>query len=172
VGSNSDRKSPWRIGALAKAAGVSADTLRHYERKGVLPAPRRTPNGYREYAPEALDRVRLIRRALTIGFTLDELSAVLKARDRGDAPCRRVRDLAAGKLANIEVQLADLRAMRDELRNTLQDWDSRLEQTTAGAQAGLLEAFASRDTSRARTSPLSRAALGHRNLKRKGKRDE
>ena len=69
-----------RAGELARASGVSTDTLRHYERKGVLPAPRRSPNGYREYPAEALARVLLVRRALAVGFTLDELAQILRAR--------------------------------------------------------------------------------------------
>lgn len=164
--SDPNPESSWRIGALAKAAGVSADTLRHYERKGVLPAPRRTANGYREYSGDVLERVRLIRRALTIGFTLDELSAVLQVRDRGGAPCHSVRELAARKLSDIEGQLADLRAMRDELRNTLRDWDSRLAHTAPGEQAGLLGAFAAQPTNK-RISQGRHA--GKRNLKRKGR---
>jgi len=65
----------WRIGELAKATGVSTDTLRHYERKGVLRSAR-SGNGYREYPKNALERVRTIRQALSVGFTLDELSTI------------------------------------------------------------------------------------------------
>ncbi|MDQ3744132.1 MAG: MerR family transcriptional regulator, partial [Acidobacteriota bacterium] len=72
-------------GELARLAGVSTDTLRHYERKGVLPKPRRLGNGYRKYPTNSVERVRLIRRALSVGFTLDELGKFLKARDRGQA---------------------------------------------------------------------------------------
>src|SRR4051812_28459483 len=86
-------------GELARLAGVSSDTLRHYERKGVLPRPLRLSNGYRKYPASSVDRVRLIRRALAVGFTLDELARFLKARDRGQAPCREVRALASEKLA-------------------------------------------------------------------------
>src|SRR2546423_8941552 len=76
------KKTYLRAGELARASGVSTDTLRHYERKGVLPKPRRSPNGYREYAAESLARVLLVRRALAFGFTLDELARVLSARAR------------------------------------------------------------------------------------------
>src|SRR4029078_7507815 len=89
-------------GELARLAGVSSDTLRHYERKGVLPKPLRLSNGYRKYPANSLDRVRLIRRALDVGFTLAELARFMKARDRGQAPCREVRALAAEKLAELE----------------------------------------------------------------------
>jgi DNA-binding transcriptional MerR regulator len=140
-------KGFWRASELAQAAGISTDTLRHYERKGVLTAPRRSANGYREYPAEALARVRLVRRALAIGFTLDELARIFKARDRGGAPCREVRALAAAKLSGVEAQLRELVALRDELRATLQDWDARLANTAASERAGLLETLIASDSS-------------------------
>ncbi|HEY0172366.1 MAG TPA: heavy metal-responsive transcriptional regulator, partial [Pyrinomonadaceae bacterium] len=115
-----------RAGELARAVGVSTDTLRHYERKGVLGRPRRSANGYREYPPGALARVLLVRRALAFGFTLDELARVLRTRERGGAPCREVRALASGKLAEVEARLAGLLELRDELRAIINEWDSRL----------------------------------------------
>ena len=129
-------------GELASLAGVSSDTLRHYERKGVLTRPRRSSNGYRQYPAEALQRVQLVRRALSVGFTLDELSTILKIRDQGGAPCQEVRTLAAQKLSNIESQLRDLTRLRDELRTTLRDWDARLARRTEGERVGLLESLA------------------------------
>ena len=95
---SSDRTG-FRSGELAKAAGVSRDTLRHYERKGIMQKPRRSANNYREYPQEALVRVQVVRRALAVGFTLDELSRIFRKRDAGEIPCRHVRDLAALKLA-------------------------------------------------------------------------
>lgn len=132
----------YRSGELARLAGVSTDTLRHYERKGVLPLARRLNNGYRKYPADSLDRVRLIRRALAVGFTLDELARILKARDRGQAPCREVRALASEKLSEVEGRLTELLALRDELRATLADWDKRLTGKKAGQRAGLLESLA------------------------------
>ena len=132
-------------GELARLAGVSADTLRHYERKGVLPLARRMNNGYRQYSPDSIERVRLIRRALAVGFTLDELARFLKARDRGHAPCREVRALAAEKLTDVESRLNELLALRDELRATLADWDKRLAGKKAGQTVGLLEALAKKE---------------------------
>jgi DNA-binding transcriptional MerR regulator len=128
-----------RSGELAELAGVSSDTLRYYERKGVLARPRRSANGYRLYPPEAVQRVALIRRALALGFTLDELAPVLRVRDGGGAPCKQVRELVAKKLAGIEAQLVDLARLRDDLRDTLQDWDARLSNRRNGERVGLLE---------------------------------
>ncbi len=139
-----EKKVSMLAGELAAAAGVSTDTLRHYERKGVLARPRRAANGYRQYPPEALARVTLVRRALAVGFTVDELARVLKARDGGAAPCREVRALAAGKLAEVEEQLAQLVELRGELRATLAEWDARLARASDGGRAGLLESLAAK----------------------------
>jgi MerR family copper efflux transcriptional regulator len=141
---NGEKGRKRRIGELARAAGVSPDTLRHYERAGVLPAPRRSANGYREFAPDSLARVRLVRQALAVGFTLGELARVLKERDRGGAPCRAVRDLLSTKLAGLEEHLRALRRARTELRALTCDWDARLARVSPGRRAGLLDALSER----------------------------
>ena len=141
VMAQSTKEGLLRSGELARLAGVSTDTLRHYERKGVLAQPRRSMNGYREYGAEALDRVLLVRRALGVGFTLDELARILKRRDRGGVPCREVRELAAAKLAEIETRLSELEAVREDLKAAIKGWDSRLARTPAGERAGLLESL-------------------------------
>ena len=131
-----------RSGELANLCGVSTDTLRHYERLGVLSRPPRTAGGYRRYPGEAAARVKLVRRALEIGFTLEELARILRVRDRGGAPCRQVRALAETKLRQVEQQIADLTALGDHLRRLLADWDTRLTAMPEGGRAGLLEALA------------------------------
>ncbi len=146
-------------------AGVSTDTLRHYERRGVLPAPQRSANGYRQYSAGSLDRVRLIRRALAIGFTIDELAIILKERDRGHAPCRKVRALAEAKLGEIETRLREMESVRDDLRAVLRDWDSRLETAPASGRAGLLEALAKGSLIQERNSPLTPPRLKRRKSK-------
>ena len=136
---------PWRIGELAKATGVSTDTLRHYERKGVLRS-KRSSNGYREYPENALERVRMIRQALAVGFTLNELSAIFRVFDGGEAPCQQVRSLAAQKLADVESHLQEVTTLRNDLRAALKDWDARLAKTAMGQPAGLLKALAARNS--------------------------
>ena len=128
-------------GELADLAGVSRDTLRHYERKGVLPRPLRGHNAYRQYPPEALQRVQLVRRALSVGFTLDELAKVLKVRDAGGAPCEEVRRLAAPKLLSVQDQLRELTKLRDDLQETLSEWDARLARRSPEKRANLLESL-------------------------------
>jgi DNA-binding transcriptional MerR regulator len=131
-----------RTGEVARLAGVSPDTVRLYERRGLLPRPERTSRGYRQYAPAAVDRIRLVRRALALGFTLEELRVVLGARDRGEAPCRVVRTLAAEKLEAVEGRIDDLVQLRDRIRHVLADWDARLAGAPRGTPVGLLHALA------------------------------
>jgi DNA-binding transcriptional MerR regulator len=128
-----------RSGELAALAGISTDTLRHYERMGVLPVPQRSEGNYRLYPAHAVDRVRLIRRSLSVGFSLAELAKILKARDQGRPPCRQVRALMADKLSQLEQEIGQLQAMRDHLRTVLCDWDERLDRTPDGQPAKLLE---------------------------------
>ena len=132
---------PLRSAELARLAGVSPDTLRHYELKGLLPTARRSANGYREYPPEACTRVRLVRRAVALGFSLDELALILNVRDRGGAPCSAVRALAAEKLAILEGRLAELQDACERLRGVLAHWDALLSRTPRGARAALLDAL-------------------------------
>jgi DNA-binding transcriptional MerR regulator len=139
VSGKNEAKETFLIGELAALAGVSRDTLRHYERVGVLPAPFRAANGYRLYRAGALERVRLVRRALAVGFSLDELAQILAARRRGETPCRRVRTLAADKLETIRTRLGELEKLRDELAAVIADWDRRLAGKPEDEAAGLLE---------------------------------
>ena len=136
-----DPRNSMRSGELARLCGVSTDTLRHYERVGVLARAPRTKSGYRQYPPSALDRVRLVRRAISVGFTLEELARVLRIRDKGGAPCRQVRDLALSKLEEVERRLEGLTHVRDHLQTLLKDWDERLGRTAPGQRAGLLESL-------------------------------
>jgi DNA-binding transcriptional MerR regulator len=167
------KKAYVRAGELARAAGVSTDTLRHYERKGVLGAPRRSANGYREYPPDALARVLLVRRALAFGFTLDELARVLRTRERGGAPCREVRALAAGKLEEVESRLRELLALRGELRANLGEWDERLSGAAGGGRAGLLESLTeSRVRSGGQQNIRARLRRGRQRMEGRGTDDE
>lgn len=151
------KKESYLSGELAELTGVSTDTLRHYERKGVLPSPERTHNGYRRYPLEALERVRLVRRALSVGFTLDEMASILKARDQGKAPCREVRDLAGKKLTQVETRLLELKTLRKELRATLDDWNARLSKAAPGERVGLLEALSNQKETRSKPSQDARS---------------
>jgi DNA-binding transcriptional MerR regulator len=134
-----DEKPYLRSGELARLAEISPDTLRHYERMKLLAAPRRSAGNYRLYPREALERVRLIRHALAVGFSLPELAKILKVRDAGGAPCRQVKRLLEEKVLKMEEQIGELAAMRKHLRRVLADWDERLTHTAKGKPAWLLE---------------------------------
>jgi len=124
---------------VAKATGVSTDTLRHYERNGLLPRVTRTAAGYRQYSAATVDRVLLIQRALIVGFSLADLKRVLAVRDRGGSPCVGVRVLVGERLEQLNRRIEEMLALRDELRVLMTDWDDRLTRTPKGARAHLLE---------------------------------
>jgi DNA-binding transcriptional MerR regulator len=130
-----------RAGALARLTGVSTDTLRIYEKKGLLPKAFRSANGYREYSAQAATRVRVVRQAVALGFTLDELVRIFKVRDQGGAPCRDVRALAGIKLTQLDARLEELARARVRLEAVLSRWDQILAATPQGARAALLEAL-------------------------------
>jgi len=148
-----------RSGAVAKAAGVSPDTIRHYERIGVLPRAARTEAGYRVYPASAVERVLVVQRALRIGFTLAELAEVLKARDAGGAPCQRVYQLACEKLKGIEADIEALGRTRLYLRKVLIDWERRMQRTAPGEKSHLLHSL---------TEVLKNSATGNQ-FRRKGR---
>jgi DNA-binding transcriptional MerR regulator len=147
----------------ARQAGVSTDTLRYYERQRLLPAPPRTPSGYRRYPAEVLQRIRVIRCALAMGFSVGELARILRARDRGLAPCAHVRQLAGEKLRALELRIRELQHLRKEMRTIIAAWDARLERTPSGGRAALLESLANTHPSIARQlSPLLAPGLSRR----------
>jgi MerR family transcriptional regulator, Zn(II)-responsive regulator of zntA len=127
---------------LARLAGISVDTLRHYERNRLLRAAQRSSVGYRLFPPEAFMRVQMIRSALSVGFSIKELGQIFTVRDHGGTPCHQVRKLGSEKLGLIESQINDLQSRRRELKKTLAKWDRLLKQTPHGKRAGLLEVFA------------------------------
>jgi DNA-binding transcriptional MerR regulator len=147
-------------GELARLAGVSADTLRFYERHRLLPSVARSAAGYRHFSPQALQRVQIIRAALALGFSIRELSSILPERDLGHAPCRRVRELAAAKLAALEGHLRELQTLRRVLRSRLADWDMKLRKIPRGQRAGLLDSLADHRKRQARSLRLGACALG------------
>jgi len=127
---------------LAAAANVSTDALRFYERKGLLPLAPRGSNGRRVYPAGALQRVRVIRSALSLGFTVAELREIFRIRDVGGSPCQTVCQMATAKLLEIEQTLAQLTATRDILAKSLRSWRRKLQSANHGARVGLLDMFA------------------------------
>jgi DNA-binding transcriptional MerR regulator len=154
-----------RAGELARRTGVSTDTLRHYERRGLL-RPNRAANGYRLYPERAVQRVSLIRRALSLGIGLDELRTILKSREQDQPPCRRVRELAANKLSELEARLLEITAACENLRELLASWDKQLDMTASNEPAKLLEAPGAAEAAIFEKLAVVRHAQ-HNHLKRK-----
>ncbi|MBW1600437.1 heavy metal-responsive transcriptional regulator [Streptomyces sp. JJ38] len=109
-----------RIGDLAAASGLTTKTIRFYEQAGLLPAPPRTPGGYRDYPERTLARLAFVRNAQTAGLTLAEIRSVLTLRDDGKAPCAHVIALIGQRLDDVERRLDELARTRDELRGLAQ----------------------------------------------------
>jgi Hg(II)-responsive transcriptional regulator len=105
-----------RTGELAAEAGVNVQTLRYYERRGLLPEPARRNSGYRVYGPEAVRIVRFVKRAQELGFGLREAETLLGLAAGGPESCDAARELAEEKMAELDRRIADLRAMRDSLQ--------------------------------------------------------
>jgi DNA-binding transcriptional MerR regulator len=107
------------IGQLGRATGTKVETIRYYEKIGLLPAPRRTAGNYRSYATEHLRRLGFIRRARDLGFTIEEVRELLKLAAHGEKPCEEVDQLVVRHLEMTERKIEALTRLRRELRETL-----------------------------------------------------
>jgi len=105
----------YSIGQLAKATEMGVETIRFYERRGLMPEPPRTASGYRQYPRNAVDRLHFIQRAKRLGFTLDEIATLMRLEAGGDRA--EVKEVALTKLEEIEARMADLERMRTTLRH-------------------------------------------------------
>lgn len=103
------------IGELGRLTGTKVETVRYYERIGLLAAPERTAGNYRAYGPEHLARLSFIRRSRDLGFSLDQVRALLDLSDDRDRSCEAIDAIAKEHLAEVDRKIADLRALRREL---------------------------------------------------------
>lgn len=102
-------------GEAAKVLGVGIQTLHFYEQQGLIPPPPRSEGGYRIYTPDLVERVRFIRKAQALGFSLDEVKEIFGLVRRGSSPCERVQTKLAEKLEEVDRRLEELRGFRAEL---------------------------------------------------------
>jgi len=110
------------IGELAREAGVKSDTVRFYEKQNLLPEPTRTAAGYRMYDEAALKRLRFIKQAQSLGFSLQEIHRILNLRGEGRTTCRCVLGIAEATLSETETKLRELENFRDGLKKHVQRW--------------------------------------------------
>ena len=108
-----------KIGELARATGVNAETIRFYEREGVLKQPARTASNYRVYGTDHLAHLKFIRAARDLGFSMNQVRALLDLSDDSSRSCAAVDELASAHLAEVERRIAELKALRDELARML-----------------------------------------------------
>jgi DNA-binding transcriptional MerR regulator len=137
-----------RSGELARLTGVSADTLRHYERLGILATSERTTGGYRMFPPSSVERVELAQRALQLGFSLNELSEIFRTRDNGGVPCHRVLHLTEKKLLSLGQQIEELKRIQSYMRRLVREWRQKLKHTPPGSKAMLLHSLVDQATSK------------------------
>ena len=129
----------YRIKDLSQITGVSPQTIRYYERIGVLPHARRADNGYRSYTDEDVERLRFIRRARRLGFSLDNITEILAFREQNIPPCEYVQELIQAKITEIQTHIDELEQLRDELA-ALHEAGKRLTQDVqSGCYCQILE---------------------------------
>lgn len=113
--STSTQARPLRVAELAETVNVSPDTLRFYEREGLLPPPARSPAGYRQYDNSAIERVRFIQGCQRLGLRLKEIADLLAIRDTGECPCEPASDLLHRRLAEIDAEMVRLSNVRQQI---------------------------------------------------------
>ena len=129
------------IGEVAARTGQSRDTIRYYERIGLMPKPIRTPAGYRQYREGIVNRLALIRNAQRFGFPLRDIAGFLGVRDGGGKPCHDVRAAGGRILDAVDRQIADLIETRRRLKSILRTWDAKLAATPVDQPAFLLDSL-------------------------------
>lgn len=127
-----------RIGELAEQVGVSTDTIRYYERVGLLATPARGRNRYREYGPGAIEDMQFIKKAQLLGLKLEHIRQVMEISAGGQPPCDHVRSVVAEHLNDVEHKLRELRALRSTLKTTLARLDTE-QVSVAGCRCAVIE---------------------------------
>ena len=117
------RDSMLKIGDVARLSGIGIETLRFYEKSGLLERPARTQSGYRMYGRDVLDRLAFIKQSQTLGFSLDEIRSIVEDARMGKSPCDEVREIVRHRLEDLDERMREMRRYRKELAGTLEEWD-------------------------------------------------
>jgi len=136
------------IGELARRAGVKPQTVRYYESLGILSRAQRTASGYRRYGLQALDELQFIRKAQSLGFSLDDVKQILQVARAGRAPCERVLAIAEGHLAELDRRIEQLTTLREDLGRSVTKWKKGgVPSECASTLCGLISEAAEADDS-------------------------
>ena len=146
------RQSGLQIGEVATETGVSVDTVRYYERLRLLPRAARTEGGFRLFSPEAVERIRFIKHAQALGFSLSEIEQLLTGGGRGAADCESVRDLLRVKLTELDERLKVMRLFRRTLTDHLAECERELKEHGETAKCPVLVEITGTKISSARQS--------------------
>ena len=112
-----------KIGEVSQASGIGIEALRFYERSGLLGKPIRSASGYRLYDEGVLERLAFIKKAQTLGFSLDEIRRIIEDARTGASPCDEVREIVRRRLTELDERLREMKRYRQELAQTLEEWD-------------------------------------------------
>ena len=126
------RSQKLTVSQLARLAGVGPDSIRHYERIGLVPKAERSPAGYRIWTAREVQYLKWVAPAKRAGFTLQELTEIFRMYRAGSAPCRTVQKLLRQKLADLDRKVDELTALRTELGRVLVGWEGRLHRASPG----------------------------------------
>ncbi len=116
-------RSSLKIGEVSQLSGIGIEALRFYERSGLLGKPLRSSSGYRLYDEGVIERLAFIKKAQTLGFSLDEIGRIIKDAQNGSSPCDEVREIVRRRLAELDERMREMRRYRQELAQTLEEWD-------------------------------------------------
>jgi DNA-binding transcriptional MerR regulator len=123
VAEQTQKRHLLKIGDVSRQTGIGIETLRFYEKSGLLDKPARTYSGYRMYSSDVLDRLSFIKRAQVLGFSLDEIRKVIDDARRGHSPCEEVREIVRKRLDELDRRMQEMARYRKELAETLEEWD-------------------------------------------------
>ena len=137
AGADDAARGRLKIGEVSKLSGVGVETLRFYEKSGLLKRPARAGSGYRMYDRDALERLDFIKRAQVLGFSLNEIKQIIAEKDAGQSPCAAVREVVRRRLHELDERMAQMRRYRKELAEALAEWDEAGD--VRGHVCGLIE---------------------------------
>lgn len=137
AGADDTPRGRLKIGEVSKLSGIGIETLRFYEKSGLLSRPARSGSGYRMYDGDVLERLAFIKRAQVLGFSLDEIRQIIAEKAAGQSPCAAVREVVRRRLDELDERMTQMRRYRRELSEALAEWEKAGD--VEGHICGLIE---------------------------------